>query len=75
MADTPKQPLRSFYPPIEPYNTGRLKVSDIHELYYEEVGNPNGKPIVFLHGGPGGIIHIFDRLKDLALLWIFLIIF
>lgn len=46
-----------FYPPIEPYNAGRLKVSAIHELYYEEVGNPNGVPIVFLHGGPGGGIH------------------
>jgi proline iminopeptidase len=61
MADTPKQPLRSFYPPIEPYNTGRLKVSDIHELYYEEVGNPNGKPIVFLHGGPGGSSSAWSR--------------
>ena len=43
-----------LFPPIEPYKTGRLKVSDIHELYYEEVGNPQGKPVVFLHGGPGG---------------------
>ncbi len=46
--------LRDYYPPIEPYNTGTLKVSDIHSLYYEEVGNPQGKPLVFLHGGPGG---------------------
>ena len=37
-----------LFPPIEPYNTGRLKVSDIHELYYEECGNPKGNPIVFL---------------------------
>ena len=43
-----------LYPEIEPYNTGRLRVSDIHELYFEEAGNPNGKPAVFLHGGPGG---------------------
>ncbi|QDK46903.1 prolyl aminopeptidase [Bdellovibrio sp. ZAP7] len=49
-----KQTLRDFYPPIEPYNKGFLKVSDIHNLYFEEVGNPAGKPIVFLHGGPGG---------------------
>ena len=46
-----------FYPTIEPYKTGRLKVSNIHDLYYEEVGNPKGVPVVFLHGGPGGGIH------------------
>ena len=45
--------LRTLYPAIEPYDTGRLKVSDIHEIYYEQCGNPNGKPVVFLHGGPG----------------------
>ena len=38
---------------IEPYSTGYLEV-DGHEIYYEECGNPNGKPAVFLHGGPGG---------------------
>lgn len=43
-----------LYPEIEPYNTGRLRVSDLHEIYYEESGNPHGKPVVFLHGGPGG---------------------
>jgi proline iminopeptidase len=46
--------LRQAYPEIEPYRTGRLRVSDIHELYFEECGNPNGKPVVLLHGGPGG---------------------
>ncbi|NEP42555.1 MAG: prolyl aminopeptidase [Okeania sp. SIO2H7] len=46
--------MREFYPPIEPYTHGTLKVSDIHTLYYEECGNPKGKPVVFLHGGPGG---------------------
>jgi proline iminopeptidase len=46
-------PLTGYYPPIEPYRTGRLRVSDVHELYFEESGNPNGRPIVFLHGGPG----------------------
>jgi len=45
---------RTLYPAIEPYRTGRLRVDDLHELYYEESGNPNGKPVVFLHGGPGG---------------------
>ena len=45
---------RTLYPEIEPYRTGRLKVSPVHELYFEESGNPNGKPVIFLHGGPGG---------------------
>ncbi|MGE3831483.1 MAG: prolyl aminopeptidase, partial [Parvibaculaceae bacterium] len=44
----------SLYPEIEPYRTGRLEVSDLHELYFEECGNPKGKPVVLLHGGPGG---------------------
>ncbi|MGV3620990.1 MAG: prolyl aminopeptidase [Archangium sp.] len=45
---------RTYYPPIEPFNIGRLQVGDGHELYFEESGNPNGKPVVFVHGGPGG---------------------
>jgi proline iminopeptidase len=44
---------RELYPPIEPFKHGYLRVSDVHELYYEECGNPAGKPAVFLHGGPG----------------------
>jgi len=50
----PARKAGDFYPPINPYNTGFLKVSPIHEIYYEESGNPKGKPVVFLHGGPGG---------------------
>ncbi len=46
--------LRTIYPEIEPYRTGRLAVGGGHELYFEESGNPHGKPVVFLHGGPGG---------------------
>lgn len=46
--------MRELYPVILPHTTGRLRVSDLHTLYYEEVGNPQGKPAVFLHGGPGG---------------------
>ena len=46
--------MKTLYPEIEPFDTGRLKVSPIHELYYEQCGNPQGKPAVFLHGGPGG---------------------
>jgi proline iminopeptidase len=47
-------PIRSLYPEIEPFDSGLLKVSALHTLYYEQSGNPNGKPVVFLHGGPGG---------------------
>lgn len=49
-----QDPKTWLYPEIEPYLTGRLKVSPLHELYYEECGNPKGKPVVFVHGGPGG---------------------
>ena len=45
--------LCTFYPKIEPYNQGMLKVSDGHEIYFEESGNPDGKPALFVHGGPG----------------------
>jgi proline iminopeptidase len=43
-----------LYPPIEPYRHGRLKVGDGHEIYFEECGNPRGKPVAVVHGGPGG---------------------
>jgi proline iminopeptidase len=46
--------MREFYPTIEPYNQGQLKVSNIHSMYYEESGNPKGRAAVFVHGGPGG---------------------
>jgi proline iminopeptidase len=46
--------MKTLYPENEPFDMGRLKVSAIHELYYEQCGNPDGKPAVFLHGGPGG---------------------
>ena len=51
---TMKDPVSWLYPPIEPYRTDRLRVSPVHELYFEESGNRAGKPVVFLHGGPGG---------------------
>ena len=50
-----------MFPSIQPYNSGYLRVSETHELYYEEVGNPNGTPILFLHGGPGGGINSYVR--------------
>jgi proline iminopeptidase len=46
--------IHELYPEIGPYNIFRLKVSNIHEIFVEESGNPNGKPVIFLHGGPGG---------------------
>lgn len=56
---------KKLYPEIKPYNTGMLKVSDLHTLYYEEVGNPKGKPILFLHGGPGaGLSQKYRRYFD-----------
>ncbi|MEU2614802.1 prolyl aminopeptidase [Micromonospora sp. NPDC007271] len=48
MTETP------LHPPVEPYATHRIAVGDGHELYVEEVGRPDGVPVVFLHGGPGG---------------------
>ncbi|MDY8108109.1 prolyl aminopeptidase [Fulvimarina sp. 2208YS6-2-32] len=46
--------LRTFYPPIEPYETGMLEVGEGHEIYFERCGTKGAKPVVFLHGGPGG---------------------
>ena len=43
-----------LYPPIEPYRRDRLVVSGGHQIYYEESGNRNGKPVLVVHGGPGG---------------------
>lgn len=49
-----KATRRELYAPIEPNVSGFLEVDNGHKLYYEESGNPRGKPVVFLHGGPGG---------------------
>ncbi|WP_321336182.1 prolyl aminopeptidase [Breoghania sp.] len=46
--------LATLYPPIEPYETGYLDVGDGHEIYWERCGTKGAKPVVFLHGGPGG---------------------
>lgn len=46
--------LRSLYPPIDAFDRGLLAVGDGHEVYWEVCGNPEGKPVVFVHGGPGG---------------------
>ncbi|KAF8656231.1 hypothetical protein AX16_002667 [Volvariella volvacea WC 439] len=50
-----------MYPRVEPFETGKLKVSDIHALYYEVSGNKDGNPVVFVHGGPGGGTDPADR--------------
>jgi proline iminopeptidase len=49
--------LRTLFPEIEPYRTGYLRATPLHELYWEESGNPSGYPAVFLHGGPGAGIN------------------
>jgi proline iminopeptidase len=46
--------MKTLYDPIEPFHEGMLQVSPVHTLYYEQCGNPDGQPVVFLHGGPGG---------------------
>ena len=57
--------MTHLFPPIEPYATGRLRVSDLHEIHYEECGNPQGKAAVFLHGGPGvGIVPPYRQFFD-----------
>ncbi len=53
--------IKELYPPIEPYASGTLQVSDLHTIYYEESGDPNGLPVIFLHGGPGGGIEAVYR--------------
>lgn len=50
-----------FFPSIEPFETGKLDVGDPHELYWEQCGNPNGDPVIFLHGGPGAGCSEQDR--------------
>lgn len=50
----PRADLRDLYPELEPFDHGHLAVDGHHEVYYEQCGNPEGKPVVFVHGGPGG---------------------
>lgn len=45
---------KKLYPPVDPRQRARVKVSALHEIYFETCGNPNGKPVVVCHGGPGG---------------------
>jgi proline iminopeptidase len=49
-----QQPRRELYPVIEPWRSEMLRVSDVHTIHVEQCGNPNGRPALALHGGPGG---------------------
>jgi len=57
--------LKTLYPAVEPYDSGHIRVSPVHQLYYEQCGVPNGKPVIFLHGGPGaGLVPDYRRFFD-----------
>ncbi|MGZ3696148.1 MAG: prolyl aminopeptidase, partial [Bdellovibrionota bacterium] len=45
--------MPELFPEIEPFKTEMLKASPLHEIYVEQSGNPDGQPVIFLHGGPG----------------------
>lgn len=65
MASQKSTKLRELFPEIEPYDEGFLPVSKLHTIHYEQCGNPKGKPICFLHGGPGGGIDpVYRRYFD-----------
>lgn len=60
--------MHSLYPAIEPYKTEYLAVDAPHELYIEQCGNPQGLPVLFLHGGPGaGCVAFHRRFFDAAI--------
>jgi len=54
---TPETPRRELYPEIEPFASGWMSTDGPHEIYYEESGNPQGLPVLVLHGGPGGSVN------------------
>lgn len=57
--------LRTLYDELEPYDSGHIRVSAVHELYYEQCGTQKGKPVLFLHGGPGaGLAPGYRRFFD-----------
>ena len=62
-----RTPLIDLFPPLTPYSTGFLAVDDIHNLYWEQSGNPDGVPVILLHGGPGaGASAVHRRFFDPA---------
>jgi proline iminopeptidase len=60
-APPPAAPLTTLYPEIEPFESGHLEVSELHSIYYERCGNPEGLPVIALHGGPG--VGSYPRLR------------
>ena len=56
--------LRTLYPAIEPFDTFRMKVDEIHEIAVQQAGNPSGEPVVFLHGGPGCLLYTSDAADE-----------
>lgn len=61
-------PDRPLFPPIEPNRSGMLRLDRLHSMYWEESGNPNGIPVLFLHGGPGaGCTPLYRRFFDPAI--------
>ena len=53
----PDRPRRDLFPELEPYASGWMSTGGQHEVWYEESGNPQGRPVVVLHGGPGGAVN------------------
>lgn len=53
----PEASRRELYPEIEPFASGWMSTGSEHEIYYEECGNPQGQPVIVLHGGPGGAVN------------------
>ncbi len=56
-----KPPVKEYFPEIEPFKSEFLKVSEIHNIHVEQCGNPSGRPVLFLHGGPGGGVSPYHR--------------
>ncbi len=57
--------MSDLFPPLEPFDSFRLRVSALHEIHVEQAGNPDGKPVIFFHGGPGaGISPLHRRFFD-----------
>jgi len=59
------RPMRDLFPPLTPYSQGFLSVDDTHTIYWEQSGNPDGVPVIVLHGGPGaGATSVHRRFFD-----------
>ena len=53
----PETPRRELFPEVEPFDSGMMSTDDGHEIYFEQCGNPTGRPVIVLHGGPGGAVN------------------